>query len=115
MVSRCIVLGSLLLAACGGKPEPITADQVKAYQANMETACRRKAESDPRVDKAAAAPFCACVMAAYRKDVQPAEWETAVRAAASGRSAEELKVFQPYESRMEACANQVLKPAAGKG
>lgn len=115
MASRCFLACSLLLlTACGGKPEPVTADQVKSYQVTMETACRSKAEADTRVDKALAAPFCACVMAAYRKEVQPAEWEAAYRAAATGRSAEELKVFQPYESRMQACADQVLK-SAGKG
>ena len=104
--------GVLLLAACGREPDGVTDAQVGTYQANMEAACRKKVDADSRVQAGAAAPYCACVMSAYRKDVTPAEWRDAHGYAAAGRNADELKVFEKHQKHLEACAQQVLKPAA---
>ena len=105
-----LVLGVMLLGACGREQEAASGTQVAAYQATMEAACRRKVDADSRVQAGASAPYCACVMAAYRKDVTPAEWKTATEYAAAGRSSDELKVFERHQAHLETCAQQVLKP-----
>lgn len=109
-----LAICAVLLSSCSGGNGPVAEEQIRRYQDTIETDCRRSSEADPRVLSSTAAPYCACVISAYRSGLSASDWQAAYRHGAAGNRQEELKIFEPHRPRLESCAQQFLKPSLAR-